>query len=150
MIKAFTLIGVAALLATVSVRAQEAGYPLVSVPITLPAVVPAANDPTNFAAPVLIDLKKIKVTTVNFKLSASVNATNVLFKGCWAMSDGTLDTNNPVSLYAYAGASTPTATCTNTLTGNGRRYFYIISEAGAGGGVITNNSAEYGQVQSSL
>ena len=145
--KIVSLIGVAALLATVSVRAQEAGYPLNLVSVTLPSIIPAANDPTNFATPILIDLKKIKVTTVNFTLSASVNKTNVLFTGAW--SDGTtLDTNNLVTLTALAGASTPTITCTNVLTGNGRRYFYLLSESGAGGGIITNGSVTYGQVTS--
>jgi hypothetical protein len=143
--KLFVLLGVAALLATVTAQAQTSGYPLVPIPITLPSVIPAANDPTNFATPVVLDLKKVDVTTIYFTLSSPTATTNrlVTFTGAWSGDGVTYDTNNTVTLTALAGGVTPTATCTNILTRNGRRYFEILSESGQAGTIITNNSAGY-------
>ena len=150
MIKAFTLIGVAALLATVSAEAQQSGYPLVPVPITLPSVVPATRSPTNFASPVVIDLKKIDVTTVYFTVSSkdSASTTNVTFTGGWSGDGVNIDTNNAVTLTANMLAGLVTTTCTNTLTRNGRRYFVIYAENIGANSQVTNNSAGYSQISS--
>ena len=146
--KLFAIIGVAALLATVSSAvAQESGYPLMPASISLPAVIKSGIDPTNFATPVVIDLKKSYVTTVSFTLSAPV-ATHATFTGAWSSDGVTYDTNNIVTFTALVGAVNATATCTNILTRNGRRYFEILSETGAKYGNITNNSASYGLISS--
>ena len=142
------LIGVAALLATVTVQAQEGGYPLMPVSFTLPAVIPAANDPTNFASPILLDLGKTKTICPWFTTSSSVNATNVVIFGAWSGDGVNFDTNDLVALHTQANASIPLVTTTNILTGNGRRYFLLISEQGTGGGVITNGPSGYDATKS--
>lgn len=149
--KTLKIIAAALALAVITIpsHAQEGGWPLKTQSIALPSVIPVANDPTNFATPILIDLGKTCVVTPSFTVSSSVNRTNVTFTGCWSDDGVNMDTNNPVLLVAAAGVATPLTTCTNSLTGNGRRYFYLISESGAGGGIITNNSASYDATASS-
>jgi hypothetical protein len=148
--KLSTLIGVAALLATVTVHAQQSGYPLMPVPITLPSVVLAANSPTNFATPVVIDMKKIDVTTVYFTVSSrdAASTTNVTFTGGWSGDGVNIDTNNFVTLTANVLAGKVSTTCTNTLTRSGRRYFVIYSESIGANSAVTNNSAGYSQISS--
>lgn len=143
--KFLTLIGVAALLATViKSNAQEGGFPLQSQVIALPTVIVAANNPTNFANPPVIDFGKTKAITPSFTLSTSLNQTNITFLGAWSNDGVNYDTNNSVTLTALAKVGVATTTATNTLTSNSRRYFEIWSEIGVAGGIITNNSASYG------
>jgi hypothetical protein len=148
MLMIICIVALFAALAIPKCQAQEGGWPLQNniIPIGgtgLPAVIPSANDPTNLASPVVLDLGKTKIITPSFTESSSVNATNVLFKGAWSNDGVNFDTNNLVSMVAYANASIPVTTCTNSITGNGRRYFEILYESGAGGGIITNGPASY-------
>ena len=149
--KLFALIGVAALLATETVQAQIGGYPLRPVAIGLPATLSAA---TNFASPILIDLGKTPVVSPSFTVSSadSSSTTNVTFLGGWS-TDGTFancDTNNSQTLTANVLAGKPCCTSTNTLTGNGRRYFFIWSESIGANSKITNNAAGYDGTSSPL
>ena len=151
--KLLTLIGVAALLATVTVPAfaQEGGYPLQPSALGLPATLTAG---TNFASPLLIDLGKTRIVTPSFTVSSAdaSSTTNVTFLGAWS-TDGTFanaDTNNSVTLTACVLAGKPCCTATNSLTGNGRRYFFIWAENIGANSKITNNAAGYDATRSPL
>lgn len=145
--KTLALIGVAALLATVltpfKALSQEGGWPLQAQNASIPAVIPVANSPTNFANPVVFDLGKNKTITPQFNISSkdATSTTNCTFLGAWSV-DGSLataDTNNSVTLTACMLAGKPCVTTTNSLTGNSRRYFIIWSESIGANSQITNN-----------
>lgn len=142
-----TLCALGALALTQSALAQEGGWPLQVQNLSLPSIIPVANSPTNFATPIAIDMGKLKVAVPQFSVSSkdATSTTNVTFLGAWSAT-GTLadaDTNNSVVVTANMLAGKPCVTCTNVLTGNGRRYFILWQENIAANSQVTNNSAKY-------
>jgi hypothetical protein len=144
--KTFTLIGVAALLATVSFNASAQMPIYANQTISLPSVIPVANSPTNFATPFFVDVSKQNVVRFSFAVQSAdaSSTTNVTFKAAWTSDGSTFDTNNSVTLTACTLAGITCVTTTNVLTSNGAKGLFIWQESIGANSQVTNRAASYG------
>jgi hypothetical protein len=144
--KLLTIIGVAALLATVSFQASAQVPIYANQTISLPSVILAANSPTNLATPLYVDCSKQDKVRFSFneRSADASSTTNVTFLAAWTMDGSTYDTNNSVTLTACVLAGKACVTATNNLSSAGAKGLFIWQENIGANSIVTNGPASYG------
>lgn len=140
--KKFFLFASVLMLAVVSNAAEpKSGFQTLSVP----AIIPVANSPTNLPTPLLIDASGQHHVRFFFSVSSAdtSSTTNVTYKIAPGYSATQLDTNNAILLTANVKGKTVFSTGTNYVTSNGNLRYYLYQIDIGANSIVTNNTAAW-------